>query len=81
MSQNLSNVTANNRSGPALGAVALYSGGLDSILACRLIMAQGIKVSAVRFVTPFFGYELLAREEEYVREVAEKYGIAVGVEQ
>lgn len=58
-------------------AVALFSGGLDSILACRLIMAQGIKVKAVRFVTPFFGYELLAREEDYRQEVADKYGIEV----
>ncbi len=57
--------------------MALYSGGLDSITSCRLIMAQGIKVFAVRFVTPFFGYELLAREEEYIKEVAEKYGIDV----
>jgi hypothetical protein len=58
-------------------AVALFSGGLDSILACRLIMAQGIEVRAIRFVTPFFGYELLAREEAYRREVAAKYGIDV----
>ncbi|MDT8334533.1 MAG: thiamine biosynthesis protein [Desulfurivibrionaceae bacterium] len=58
-------------------AVALFSGGLDSILACRLVMAQGIMVKAVRFVTPFFGYELLAREEDYRREVAAQFGIDV----
>jgi hypothetical protein len=60
-----------------VSAIALFSGGLDSILSCRLIMAQGIKVRAVRFVTPFFGYELLAREKDYAREVAATYGIDV----
>ncbi len=58
-------------------ALALYSGGLDSTLACRLVMAQGIRVPAVKFVTPFFGYDLLAREEEYKLEVKEKFGIDV----
>lgn len=58
-------------------ALALFSGGLDSILACRVMAAQGIAVQAVRFVTPFFGYELLAKEEEYARTVRESYGIEV----
>ncbi|OHB74762.1 MAG: hypothetical protein A2Z34_06515 [Planctomycetes bacterium RBG_16_59_8] len=34
-------------------AVALLSGGLDSILAVRLILDQGIKVTALRFLTHF----------------------------
>jgi hypothetical protein len=58
-------------------ALALYSGGLDSTLACRVVMAQGIRVLAVKFVTPFFGYDLLAREEEYKLEVKEKFGIDI----
>lgn len=58
-------------------ALALFSGGLDSILSCRLVAAQGIKVRAIRFVTPFFGYDLLAREDEYRAEVKKKYGIEV----
>ena len=58
-------------------ALALYSGGLDSTLACRVVMAQGIRVLAVKFVTPFFGYDLLAREDEYIRETKEKFGIDV----
>lgn len=58
-------------------ALALFSGGLDSILACRVVAAQGIAVQAVKFVTPFFGYELLAREQEYARMVRESYGIEV----
>ncbi|MFA6284676.1 MAG: thiamine biosynthesis protein [Desulfurivibrionaceae bacterium] len=58
-------------------ALALFSGGLDSILACRVVAAQGIAVQAVKFVTPFFGYELLAREQEYARTVRENYCIEV----
>lgn len=35
--------------------LALLSGGLDSILAARTIMEQGIEVLGLCFVTPFFG--------------------------
>ncbi|MEM2104365.1 MAG: tRNA 4-thiouridine(8) synthase ThiI [Candidatus Bathyarchaeia archaeon] len=34
-------------------ALAVFSGGLDSILAVKLVQDQGIKVEAVTFVTPF----------------------------
>jgi tRNA-uridine 2-sulfurtransferase len=34
-------------------AVGLLSGGLDSILACRMMMEQGIEVIAVNFTSPF----------------------------
>lgn len=37
-------------------AVALFSGGLDSILAARLIQDQGLAVKCLHFVSPFFGY-------------------------
>ena len=36
-------------------AVALFSGGLDSILAIRLIEEQGLKIKCLHFVSPFFG--------------------------
>jgi tRNA U34 2-thiouridine synthase MnmA/TrmU len=56
-------------------ALALFSGGLDSILTCRVIMEQGITVKALHFITPFTGYNKKGREEE-VREHARKtYGI------
>ena len=61
-------------------ALALFSGGLDSILACRVVAAQGIRVVAVKFVTPFFDYELLASREAYREEVWQKYGIEVLIE-
>ncbi len=56
-------------------AIALFSGGLDSILACRLMVEQGVDVRAVTFVSPFFGYELLARQAEHCHKIKEKYGI------
>lgn len=59
-------------------AIALFSGGLDSILACRVVASQGIEVMAVKFVTPFFDYDLLHRQS-YSLEIKEKYGIEVMV--
>jgi tRNA-specific 2-thiouridylase len=35
-------------------ALGLFSGGLDSILAAKLLQEQGIKVELVNFYTPFF---------------------------
>jgi tRNA-uridine 2-sulfurtransferase len=60
-------------------AVSLFSGGLDSILATRVVMEQGIEVLAVRFVTPFFGDQILRDPQRYRREVRDKYGIDVMV--
>ncbi len=36
-------------------ALALLSGGLDSILAAKTIQEQGLKVKSLHFVSPFFG--------------------------
>ena len=36
-------------------AIALFSGGLDSILAFKVIAEQGIEVLGITFSTPFFG--------------------------
>ncbi len=36
-------------------AISLFSGGLDSILAARLIADQGIDVEALYFKTVFWG--------------------------
>jgi len=35
--------------------LGLFSGGLDSILAARLLQEQGIRVQLITFTTPFFG--------------------------
>jgi tRNA U34 2-thiouridine synthase MnmA/TrmU len=58
-------------------ALALFSGGLDSTLACRVVAKQGIKVVAIKFITPFFGYELLQKQDEYIRHIKETSGIDV----
>lgn len=58
-------------------ALALFSGGLDSILACKVVASQGIKVVALKFVTPFFDYHLLEDPLQYTEEIQVKYGIDV----
>jgi tRNA U34 2-thiouridine synthase MnmA/TrmU len=40
-----------------LKAIALFSGGLDSMLSVRLLLEMGIDVEGVVFETPFFGAE------------------------
>ncbi|MDJ0621360.1 MAG: thiamine biosynthesis protein [Desulfocapsaceae bacterium] len=61
-------------------ALSLFSGGLDSILASRVVAAQGIKVIAVKFVSPFFDYTVLRDPDGYIRKAKELYGIDVIVE-
>ncbi len=60
-------------------ALSLFSGGLDSILATRLVMEQDIEVVAVQFVTPFFNYAILEDIEGHRQKMMEKYGIHVQV--
>jgi len=58
-------------------AISLFSGGLDSILATRLVMSQGVDVTAVQFVTPFFNYPVLNDIDGYRKKVLSKFGINV----
>ncbi len=48
-------------------AVGLLSGGLDSMLAARIILDQGIQVLGVSFATPFFGPEKAKRAADYLK--------------
>ena len=57
-------------------ALVLFSGGLDSILAARLLMVQGVEVLALRFVTPFFAADV-GDPERYAAAIRKKYGIPV----
>jgi tRNA-uridine 2-sulfurtransferase len=59
----------------SITAITMFSGGLDSLLATRLLMEQGLRVQAIKFVTPFFGYELLRDKEGFRHQMKEKYGI------
>ncbi len=61
-------------------ALALFSGGLDSILAARVVAAQGIRVVAVKFVSPFFDYPILSEPGTYRQRIEKLYGIEVMVE-
>ena len=58
--------------------LTLFSGGLDSILAARVLMNQGLEVLALRFVTPFFDGDV-GDPAAYAAWVRRKYGIAVQV--
>ena len=60
-------------------AFSLLSGGLDSLLATRLIMAQSIEVIGLHFITPFFGYSWKGREAEYKERCRSLYGIQARV--
>ncbi len=60
-------------------AFSLLSGGLDSLLATRLIMAQGIEVIGLHFITPFFGYDRKGREADYAEAMRREYGIEARV--
>ncbi|MGI6639251.1 MAG: thiamine biosynthesis protein [Desulfobulbus sp.] len=59
-------------------ALALFSGGLDSILACRVLMEQGVEVVALRFITPFFEADV-GDPARYIVRVREKYDIEAEV--
>ncbi|HKL44368.1 MAG TPA: hypothetical protein VJ892_03755 [Candidatus Absconditabacterales bacterium] len=49
-------------------ALVMFSGGLDSLLAIKILENQGIDCTALTFTTPFFGKEKAKRQ-------AEKFGI------
>jgi len=60
---------------PAWHALALFSGGLDSILAVKVLQEQGLRVLGLHFVSPFFG------KPHLINHWRETYGIeAVAVD-
>ena len=56
-------------------AVALLSGGLDSSLAVRMMLAQGVDVEAVAVKTPFCDFDCGKGCGHRVKEVADELGI------
>lgn len=61
-------------------AIALFSGGLDSTLAIRLMQEQGINVHAVHFTSPFFGVSPDAECGKYdARRAAEMLNVPLSV--
>lgn len=59
-------------------AIGLLSGGLDSTLAVKLILNQGIEVTALNFITPFCACTSKGCKHEASR-IAEKFDIPIKV--
>jgi tRNA U34 2-thiouridine synthase MnmA/TrmU len=55
--------------------LALYSGGLDSIICVRLMRDLGIEVVPLYFATPFFGFGALLSPSEFRQNHFRKFGI------
>jgi len=61
-------------------AIALFSGGLDSTLAIRLMQVQGIDVRAIHFTSPFFGVSPDSDCGKYdARRAAEMIGVPLTI--
>ncbi len=62
------------------GAVVLLSGGLDSTLAVKMMIDQGIEVTAVHFTSPFCNCSSRkAGCRNEARSVAEEFGVPIRV--
>lgn len=65
---------------PVTRCIALYSGGLDSILAVKMMEKQGIEVFPVKFYSPFFGFDIIQDPDAYRQYHLNTYGIDVTLE-
>lgn len=57
--------------------IALYSGGLDSILAIKMIQEQNVDVVPLHFYSPFFGFDIIRDPQSYKKYHLTNYGINV----
>jgi tRNA U34 2-thiouridine synthase MnmA/TrmU len=62
-------------------SINLVSGGLDSILACKVLQEQGVRVKAVRFYSVFFPLRGQKKLQEVQEDFLNKYGIEVSLEE
>ncbi len=60
-------------------AVALFSRGLDSILAVKILQQQNITVQGLFFMSPFFNAGIRGREEDFIAAVKKDYDIPLCV--
>jgi len=61
-------------------ALALFSGGLDSSLAVRLVLDQGVAVTAVHFHSVFTSSTDPDAKVSFVRNAAAELGVDVMIE-
>ncbi|OQC23360.1 MAG: hypothetical protein BWX71_02089 [Deltaproteobacteria bacterium ADurb.Bin072] len=59
--------------------LALYSGGLDSILAIRILQGQGVEVIPLYFCTPFFGFDALRDPEAFKHDHRARHGLDIRI--
>ncbi len=59
-------------------ALLLFSGGLDSILAGLVLKKQGVKIIALKFITPFFGFKDWEEPQSFYKKV-EELGFEKGI--
>jgi tRNA U34 2-thiouridine synthase MnmA/TrmU len=57
-------------------ALALFSGGLDSILAIKLLQEQGIKIIAYHFTSP-----VLTEDIKNIKKTANELGVKLIIEE
>lgn len=62
--------------GAKVKALALFSGGLDSVLAVKILLNQGVNVEAVNFVTPFTTHK---EGENPALKAANKLGVPIRI--
>jgi tRNA-uridine 2-sulfurtransferase len=55
--------------------LALYSGGLDSLICIRFVRDLGLDVVPLYFATPFFGFNALLNPSEFKEKHFSKFGI------
>ncbi len=61
-------------------AIALLSGGLDSTLAIKMILEQGVEVAAINFITPFCTCTPKGNGCHISKKVADNLGIQLHIE-
>lgn len=60
-------------------AVALFSRGLDSILAIKILQRQNLAIQGIFFTTPFFNTGIRGQEDKFIAKIKKDYNIPLCV--
>jgi tRNA-specific 2-thiouridylase len=60
-------------------ALALFSGGLDSLLAIKLIQEAGVEVEGINFLQPFLGSEEEKRVVNHLQKLISQLGVELHI--